>query len=301
MRSRPASDQAAPSQRPSDVVEPECNGHWVSHRSVIWVLDEAERAPAPLVALLIGFARHADQYGRNSYPSIPRLVSYTRKKARQVQKDIALALTLGLIRKPVDQSAAAHIRSDRRPIVYDLGHAPLRAHEADPQAGLSPHGVHSTTRRTGHPVSTGRTPRRVVQDATGCTPGSSGVSHSAPEEDRTNQEDEETGGTLPPCPPATQADASADLDRSHDPLTAVPDLNDTKQVTSKTRTRANINRPLMTIVETETVEYPVDDYQLTLSVEIPPPPPDRYRDEILPALAEQLGRINHTSTTGATA
>ncbi len=93
-------------------------------------------------------------------------------------------------------------------------------------------------------------------------------------------------GARPPDPPRHDAPPGRRTDQPAE-LTAVPDHNDTKQVTSQTRTR-EINRPLLAIVETE---YPVDDYQLTIPMEIPPPTEVTWAD-----LGAQLARIN-----GATA
>lgn len=161
---------------------------WVSVRAVLWVLDEAHDVPPQLVAPLIGLARHADEDGANAYPSQSTLARYTRKTDRQVKKDLALLLDLGLIRKPLDQSAATGLRADRRPTVYDLGCAPMRAH-----------GGNYTT---GRPVPGGTT-RRVVQGRTGGTPGSNGVSSSSPEESLNNPEQplkkelQDLGGSVP--------------------------------------------------------------------------------------------------------
>lgn len=72
---------------------------------------------------------------------------------------------------------------------------------------------------------------------------------------QTDHSDLQQGGTLPPRPPATQPGASAGLDRTHDPLTAVPHYNDTKKVTSRTRTRAETNnRPLLAIIDNPKTE-----------------------------------------------
>lgn len=99
-------------------------------------------------------------------------------------------------------------------------------------------------------------------------------------------------GCAPPPDPRGPEHASRTRNERDEPLTAVPDLNDTKRVTSQTRARIeSSNRPLLALIE-NTDPITVDDYQLTIPVEMPAPPPDRYRDEVLPALAAQLAGIN---------
>lgn len=51
--------------------------------------------------------------------------------------------------------------------------------------------------------------------------------------------------------------------------------------------------PLLGVIDGHQPDYPIDDYQLTIPVEMPPPRPNRIRDEVLPALGAQLARINH--------
>lgn len=116
---------------------------WVCVPAVAWVLDEAPDVPASLVATLVGLARHADENGRNAFPSEAALARYTRKTVRQVRRDLAELVSRGLIRRPVDQDAASGIRGDRRPTVYDLAFAPDRADDRTPATGRQ--------RPTGHP------------------------------------------------------------------------------------------------------------------------------------------------------
>jgi hypothetical protein len=141
---------------------------WLCIRAVLWVLDDAPDLPPSLVATLVGIARHANDSGRDSYPSQGALARYARKTPRQVKKDIAGLLELGLIRRPDDQSAAVGIRADRRPVVYDLAFAPMRPYE----------GNHTTGRQ----VPQGTT-RHVAEGRTGGTTGTHGGNHSSPEED----------------------------------------------------------------------------------------------------------------------
>lgn len=121
-------------------------------------------------------ARHADENGCNSYPSVETLVTYTRKSERQVRSDVKELRKLGLIVVSVDQSPAAWIRADRRPTVY---HLPM----IDPVTGCStPHVVDDT------PPG----PRGAVQRNTGCSTASNGVQSTAPEEDINNPRKKES-------------------------------------------------------------------------------------------------------------
>lgn len=146
---------------------------YVGIRAVLWVFDEAPDVPPQLVSTLLGLARHADDAGRNAYPSQAVLARYTRKSTRQVKKDLAGLVDKGLIRVAADQSAAASLRADRRPVVYELACTAPRTH------GVS----HTTGREV--PPGTGR---QGVEDHTGGTPGAHGVSPSSSEEDRTSRE-----------------------------------------------------------------------------------------------------------------
>lgn len=135
---------------------------WVCVPAVAWVLDEAPDVPASLVATLVGLARHADENGRNTFPSEAALARYTRKTVRQVRRDLAELLSRGLIRRPEDQSAASGIRGDRRPTVYDLACAPDRADDRTPTTGRQRPTGHTRPdaddQTTGHQGQDDRTP-----------------------------------------------------------------------------------------------------------------------------------------------
>ncbi len=84
-----------------------------------WVLEEAPDLPAHLLGTLLALANHAGRDGTGARPSQETLAWYTRKARRNVRKDIDALLKLGLIREG-DQRVVAHLRADRRPVVYDL-------------------------------------------------------------------------------------------------------------------------------------------------------------------------------------
>lgn len=72
---------------------------------------------------------------------------------------------------------------------------------------------------------------------------------------QTEHSDLQPGGTLPPDPLRTERPQAVTRTDRIDPLTAVPDLNDTQQVTSKTRARIeSTDRPLMTVIQGECAE-----------------------------------------------
>lgn len=84
-----------------------------------WAMETAPPMPAQLVATLTGLAYHADKHGRGAYPSLPRLAALTCKSERSVRRDLRDLEDLKLIRRG-DQSKAAHLSADKRPVVYDL-------------------------------------------------------------------------------------------------------------------------------------------------------------------------------------
>lgn len=85
-----------------------------------WALQDAPGVPTHLVAVLMGLANHADERGKGSYPSQATIAEYARKGERAIRKDLKELVSLGLVVVSDDQSPAARIRTDSRPVVYDL-------------------------------------------------------------------------------------------------------------------------------------------------------------------------------------
>jgi hypothetical protein len=109
---------------------------------------------------------------------------------------------------------------------------------------------------------------------------------------------EKNGGTLPPDPLRPEH-ASRTRTEQHDPLTAVPNPNATNDVTSRPRAHA-IDRPLVALIEGEPPVHQIDDYQLTLSVEIPAPQPfapDDRRESEWAAIAPHITRLTKPPET----
>lgn len=91
----------------------------MSYQAIGWVLRDAPCVQAQWVGVLMGLAEHADRFGRGSYPSAATLAAYARKSERQVRYDLEHLTEAKLIR-PGDQSLAAKLPVNRRPVVYDL-------------------------------------------------------------------------------------------------------------------------------------------------------------------------------------
>lgn len=116
----------------------------MSTEAVHWALRNAPGVPSQCVGVLIGLAEHADRRGRGAYPSAATLSHYARKSERQARTDLETLAAAGVIR-PGDQSLAAHLPSNRRPVVYDL--AVERVSDVQSTAPRSkPRGSHDRSR-----------------------------------------------------------------------------------------------------------------------------------------------------------
>lgn len=69
--------------------------------------------------VLIGRANHAHKDGRNSYPSNETLAEYANCSVKTISRHTRQLVTDGFIRRG-DQEQVAHLRKDRRPVVYDI-------------------------------------------------------------------------------------------------------------------------------------------------------------------------------------
>lgn len=98
----------------------------MSIEAISWALNSAQiptdrRDASTLASVLIGLANHADPDGRNAFPSVARLVRYTRLAERTVRSALHTLEELGLITPSDPGVLAAHIkRADRRPKGWDL-------------------------------------------------------------------------------------------------------------------------------------------------------------------------------------
>ena len=132
----------------------------MSLQAMVWALKSAP-VPDPIAHLvLIGLADHAADDGTAARPSVAVLAEYARCSPRSVQRKLRDLEACGLIWKG-DQRLVEHIRSDRRPAVYDLN---LR--------GVSvSHAVENGV--------TGEAERGATLDQTGCHAGPTGVTRLA--------------------------------------------------------------------------------------------------------------------------
>lgn len=131
----------------------------MSIQALTWAIEDAPDVPPHLVSSLIALANHADRNGRGAYPSQETVADYTRKSPRQAKRDLDDLQSRGLIR-PGDQRFVAHVRPDRRPIVWDLAIELVK-----------PRGDTHVTSTNGHGV-TPVTARGDIQGQHGVTPTS---------------------------------------------------------------------------------------------------------------------------------
>jgi len=91
----------------------------MSIEATAWALKKAD-VPDPIAHLvLIGLADHAADDGTGSWPSIATLAKYARCSERSVQRKLRALEEMGTIVQG-DQRIVQHVRSDRRPIVWNL-------------------------------------------------------------------------------------------------------------------------------------------------------------------------------------
>jgi DNA-binding Lrp family transcriptional regulator len=86
---------------------------------MVWALKSAPVADAQEHLVLIGLADHAAGDGSAAYPSKATLAEYARCSVRTVHNKLRRMEEAGIIVRG-NQAIVAHIRADRRPVVYDL-------------------------------------------------------------------------------------------------------------------------------------------------------------------------------------
>lgn len=87
--------------------------------AMVWALKHAPVDDPIAHLVLIGLADHADPDGREARPSQKRLAEYVNVTDRTVRTKLRLLEESGLI-VPGDYQTVAHLRADRRPLVWDL-------------------------------------------------------------------------------------------------------------------------------------------------------------------------------------
>lgn len=91
----------------------------MSLEATVWALTKADVGDAIAKLVLVGLANHADAHGRAAWPSQATLSAYAEVSDRTIRTKLAYLEQRGLIR-PGDQRHVAHVRGDRRPMVWDL-------------------------------------------------------------------------------------------------------------------------------------------------------------------------------------
>lgn len=91
----------------------------MSVEAVAWALRWAPVKSAQEHVLLIALADRADEYGRSAWPYQEDLAKRGRCEVRTVRRHLNAMKKRGLIMLG-DQRLVAHLRADKRPIVYDL-------------------------------------------------------------------------------------------------------------------------------------------------------------------------------------
>lgn len=90
----------------------------MSIEAMTWALSADVGDPTRKL-ILIGQANHAHKDGRNSWASHATIAEYVGCSSKTVQRHVKVLLAEGWIREG-DQAQVAHVRADRRPVVYDL-------------------------------------------------------------------------------------------------------------------------------------------------------------------------------------
>jgi hypothetical protein len=91
----------------------------VSFEALLWATNDAPIADVNEFAVLTMLAEKADPDGCNAFPSRTTMASRTHIDPKTVLRTLQRLESRGLISKG-DQGAAAYLRADRRPVVYDL-------------------------------------------------------------------------------------------------------------------------------------------------------------------------------------
>lgn len=103
----------------------------MSLRAMVWVMEDAPVDPNHM-SLLIALADRASDDGTAAWPSQAWLADRTRLSVRTVKRRLSDLEAAGLIRRG-DQQLIAHLRPDRRPVVWDIDMTKQRGDKLTPR------------------------------------------------------------------------------------------------------------------------------------------------------------------------
>lgn len=145
-----------------------------------WAIFDAPVEDASELMVLIAICERTDERGRNAYPSVAWIASHARCSVRTAHRHIQKLRKEGLV-KDGDPSLVASFRADRRPGVYDVDMARVRASDLSSvtprPAGdesvaahhdVSPVSPREDERRDSHDMSS--VSRRAIGDRSCSTP-----------------------------------------------------------------------------------------------------------------------------------
>lgn len=178
----------------------------MSIEAMTWALN-ANVGDATRKLVLIGYANHAHKDGRNAWAAKSTVAEYVNCSVKTVTRHVQALIADGWLREG-DQQQVAHLRADRRPVVYDLAMTEATRREWAEEAStgrtdiLSPRDA-ATTAGDSDERGDNLTGRDGAHGGThGGTPvterGDTAVSHKP---SRTKE--------LPPTPPASGGPATA--------------------------------------------------------------------------------------------
>ncbi|MFC8547411.1 hypothetical protein ACFUMI_07240 [Streptomyces sp. NPDC057273] len=169
-----------------------------------WVVGAAPDVSSHWIPVLLGLARHADEFGRGACPSQELLAEYARKSDRAVRNDLTGMSKAGLIR-PGDPRIVEHIPPDRRPLVWDLAmerRRILTATDRKPTSGRSGRKPTSTRSTVGNTPEEGQNRRSEKNDwkptSTRNDRKPTSTRSTALENDKTAGQEGTGGSPLPP-------------------------------------------------------------------------------------------------------
>lgn len=203
----PQGDRCGPAQGP--VVN--MTVRWLSKPGVLWALYDAPDVPAHLLATLIVVA-HTDQDGQGSYLSANSIAELTRKTESQAKRNLKELEKLKLIRRG-NQRLVAHIRPDRRPVVYNL---------AMPRGSTDATSSRGSTDATSRAKGVAPTPER------GSTEGQNGVAPALPEEFPKNSGKGEPPARVAGAGDGTPQDQTPPLAADREPVDVAAEIARTK-------------------------------------------------------------------------